>query len=35
MGFSFYEGIADEDLDAIITYLKSEPALPDFVREAE
>lgn len=32
MGFSFYEGISDEDLDAIITYLRSEPPLPTYVR---
>jgi len=35
MGFSFYEGIADEDLDAIITYLRSEPPMPDYVSAAE
>jgi mono/diheme cytochrome c family protein len=35
MGFSFYEGISDQDLDAIITYLRSVPAMPDYVPEPE
>ena len=35
MGFSFYENISDEDLNAIITYLRSLPAMPDYVAAEE
>ena len=35
MAFSFYRGISDEDLDAIITYLRSVPPMPDYVPAPE
>ena len=35
MGFSFYEGISDEDLDAIITYLRSVPPMETAVAGEE
>ena len=35
MGFSFYERISDEDLDAIITYLRSEPPMTTYVAPQE
>jgi mono/diheme cytochrome c family protein len=35
MGFSFYERISDEDLDAIITFLRSLPPMNDYVAAEE